>query len=233
MCECPAFDVTTVWCDVYVPLDLGNNLELRPEMSKTARKDEKTQKELPVAFHVGTKVRHTRLLKSMTLKRLADAAGCSESLLSKIENGRANPSLEMIRRVAGALGVTVGGLFAQEHDDEHIVVRAGKRPIMETDQVHRGKGLRLEPLIANVGGHLLECHINHIEPGARSDGNLQHDGEEFGYVLDGSIELTVGGRRFLVKKGDSFCFRSERPHSWRNEGKSIARVLWINTPPSF
>jgi transcriptional regulator with XRE-family HTH domain len=182
---------------------------------------------------VGTKIRHTRLLNALTMKQVADAAGCSESVLSKIENGRANPSLKMIHRIAAALGVTVGRLFAQEDDAEHIVARAGKRPMLETDQVHKGKGLRLEPLIANVAGHLLECHINHIEPGARSDGDLQHDGEEFGYVLEGSIELTVGGRRYLIETGDAFCFRSERPHSWRNRSNVPVKILWINTPPSF
>jgi transcriptional regulator with XRE-family HTH domain len=169
----------------------------------------------------------------MTMKQVATYAGCSESGLSKIENGRANPSLEMVHRIAAALGITVGGLFAQMDDGEHIVARAGKRPMIETDQVHKGKGLRLEPLIANVAGHLLECHINHIEPGARSDGNLQHDGEEFGYLLEGCIELTVDGRRYKIEQGDSFCFRSERPHSWRNSSGALAKVLWINTPPSF
>jgi transcriptional regulator with XRE-family HTH domain len=190
-------------------------------------------KGLAAEGRVGTKIRHTRLLNALTMKQVADAAGCSESVLSKIENGRANPSLKMIHRIAAALGVTVGRLFAQEDDAEHIVARAGKRPMLETDQVHKGKGLRLEPLIANVAGHLLECHINHIEPGARSDGDLQHDGEEFGYVLEGSIELTVGGRRYLIETGDAFCFRSERPHSWRNRSKTPVKVLWINTPPSF
>src|ERR1700733_4545680 len=70
---------------------------------------------------VGTKIRHTRLLNALTMKQVADAAGCSESVLSKIENGRANPSLKMIHRIAAALGVTVGRLFAQEDDAEHIV----------------------------------------------------------------------------------------------------------------
>jgi transcriptional regulator with XRE-family HTH domain len=188
---------------------------------------------LDAELRVGTKIRHTRLLNALTMKQVAEAVGCSESVLSKIENGRANPSLKMIHRIAAALGVTVGRLFAQEDDAEHIVARAGKRPMLETDQVHKGKGLRLEPLIANVAGHLLECHINHIEPGARSDGDLQHDGEEFGYMLEGSIELTVAGRRYLIETGDAFCFRSERPHSWRNRSKIPVKILWINTPPSF
>jgi mannose-6-phosphate isomerase-like protein (cupin superfamily) len=52
-------------------------------------------------------------------------------------------------------------------------------------------------------------------------------------MLEGSIELTVGGRRYLIETGDGFCFRSERPHSWRNRSKIPAKILWINTPPSF
>jgi quercetin dioxygenase-like cupin family protein/DNA-binding XRE family transcriptional regulator len=182
---------------------------------------------------IGMRIRHMRLVKAQTLKQLSVAAGCSESLLSKIENGHANPSLKMIHQVAGALGVTVGRLFAQTDGGEGIILRAGERPVLATDQIREGKGLQLEPLIASTMGHLLECHINHIEPGARSAGRIRHEGEEFGYVLEGQVELTVDGRRYTVRQGDSFCFRSEKPHSWRNASVKAARVLWINTPPSF
>ena len=68
----------------------------------------------PLMARIGPKIKHTRLLKGLTLRDLADAAGCSESLLSKIENGRANPSLKMIHRVASALGTPVAGLSAPE-----------------------------------------------------------------------------------------------------------------------
>lgn len=182
---------------------------------------------------VGTKMRHTRLLKGLTLKQLADSAGCSESLLSKIENGRANPSLRMIQRVAYALGITVGELFAQEDDLNHLVARAGRRTMIETDQLRRGQGLTLERLIPYSDGHLLQGNIHHIEPGGGSEGDLEHQGEEFGYVLEGEIELFVAGQKYHVRAGDSFCFRSEHPHSYRNPGRGVARVLWLNTPPTF
>jgi transcriptional regulator with XRE-family HTH domain len=182
---------------------------------------------------IGPKMRHTRLLKGLTLRQLADAAGCSESLLSKIENGRANPSLKMIHRVASALGMPVAGLFQQEGDPESVVLRHGERPVVETDQVRRGEGVRLEAVIPTASGHLLSGYINHIEPGGGSDGDLQHEGEDFGYVLEGDIELKVDGRRYRIGVGDCFHFRSERPHSYRNLGKKTARILWLNTPPTF
>jgi uncharacterized cupin superfamily protein len=105
--------------------------------------------------------------------------------------------------------------------------------VVETDQIRRGEGVQLEALIPNASGHLLSGYINHIEPGGGSDGVIQHEGEEFGYVLEGQIELSVGGRRYRIGEGDSFHFRSERAHSYRNVGKKKARILWLNTPPTF
>ena len=62
---------------------------------------------------------------------------------------------------------------------------------------------------------------------------LVHSGEEIGYVLEGEIELTVDGHKYRAKMGDSFHFRSELPHGYRNVGPTPARILWINTPPTF
>jgi transcriptional regulator with XRE-family HTH domain len=189
--------------------------------------------DLPADVRVGLKIRHMRLLKGLTLNQLAEAAGCSESLVSKIENGRANPSLRMIHRLAVAFGMPVAGFFELQSEPYGIVLRHGERPVIEIDQVRRGDGIQLEALIPSTGGNLLEGYINHIEPGGGSDGELQHEGEEFGYVLDGQIELTVSGQTYQIGSGDCFHFRSERPHSYRNTGPTTARILWINTPPTF
>ncbi len=182
---------------------------------------------------IGPKMRHTRLLKGLTLKQLAETADCSESLLSKIENGRANPSLKMIHRVASALGMPVAGLFQNDGDPESVVLRKGERPVVATDQIRTGHGVQLEAIIPSSSGHLLSGYINHIEPGGGSEGEVHHDGEEFGYVLEGEIELKVDGRKYAVGPGDCFHFRSEKPHSYRNPGAKPARVLWLNTPPTF
>ena len=184
-------------------------------------------------IRVGLKMKHTRLLKGLTLKQLAELAECSESLLSRIENGNANPSIKMMHRVALALGMPVSGLFQENVDSSDVVMRHGERPTVGTDQVRRGKGSKLEALIPSGRVNLLSGYINDIEPGGGSEGLLQHEGEEFGYVLDGEIELTVGNRSYQLREGDSFYFRSERPHSYINNRKKVARVLWINTPPSF
>src|SRR5262245_63483162 len=96
---------------------------------------------------IGPKIRHTRLLKGLTLRDLADAAQCSESLLSKIENGRANPSLKMIHRIASALGTPVAGLFQHGGEAGDIVLRRGQRTVIEKDQVQRGEGVQIQTVV--------------------------------------------------------------------------------------
>jgi transcriptional regulator with XRE-family HTH domain len=102
------------------------------EKTMTADKATARQADLPV-IEIGTKIRFTRRLRSLTLKEVAAATGCSESLLSKIENGHASPSLKMLQRLTHALGLTVGQLFAQEANPDDIVMRAATRVAFDTE----------------------------------------------------------------------------------------------------
>jgi transcriptional regulator with XRE-family HTH domain len=185
----------------------------------------------PVAF--GVRLRHARMVRGITLKELAVEADCSESMLSKIENDRATPSFGALHRIATALGTNISELYAPANGSgERIVSRASERPVLMTDNLRTGKGLKLERLIPYSREHLLQGNIHHIAPGGGSEA-IAHVGEEIGYVLDGEIELVIDGRRLRAVKGDSFHFRSELRHAYRNVGKRIACVLWINTPPTF
>ncbi len=85
----------------------------------------------------------------------------------------------------------------------------------------------------SVDGQSLEGNIHVVSPGATNGGEINHIGEEVGYVLEGEFELTVGSTTYHLKAGDSFFFRSELPHSYRNPGEAAARVLWVNSPPTF
>ena len=182
---------------------------------------------------LGTAIRHARLTLGIRLQDVAGKAGCSESLVSKIENGRALPSLTTLHRIADALQTTVGRLCAAPDARGGTVSRRGERPVVQVDPVRRGEGISLERLIPYGAAHLLQGNIHIISPGGSSDGSLSHEGEEVGFVIEGTLELTVGGETFLLQAEDSFSFRSEQPHSYRNPGTRQARVIFINTPPSF
>ena len=72
-----------------------------------------------------------------------------------------------------------------------------------------------------------------IGPGGSSQEMPPHEGEEFGYVLSGSVMLRLGERKFRVKTGGSLCIHPTAAHCLINTGKRPARVLWVSTPPSF
>ena len=167
------------------------------------------------------------------MKDVASAAGCSESLISKIENNKVVPSLHVLHRICEFLNVPLGDLLASTAEEERVVTRAHERYVVSIDPLRRGTGIRLERLVPYAKGHLLQGNIHVIAPGGSSDGEITHSGEEVGYVISGAIELTVGGQAHVVSAGDSFYYRSELPHGYRNPGMTEARVLFVNTPPSF
>lgn len=182
---------------------------------------------------LGMGLRHARRMRGMRLKDLAAAAGCSESMLSKIETGSVIPSLNLLRRIVGALDVSILGLFGAADAAERMVHRAGSRPKVNVGRAGALPSVMLELLMPRGEGVMLEANIHTVNPGGSSAGPTNHVGEEFGYVLEGALELTVDGEAVTIGRGDSFYFRSERPHSYRNLGDVPARVLWVNTPPTY
>lgn len=185
-----------------------------------------------MSTRLGTKLRHRRKVLGLTLSTVAKTAGCSESMVSKIETDRVNPSLTMLRRLAAALEINVAKLFA-DAPIEGVVSRHGERPLIDTDALRRGDQVSLERLIPYHDGALLQANIHIIGPGGASDGQITHVGEEMGYLLEGQLELSVGDRTYLIQPGDSFHFNSDLPHGYRNPGAVVAKVLWVNTPPTF
>jgi transcriptional regulator with XRE-family HTH domain len=188
---------------------------------------------VPKEVRIGARLKHARMVRGLTLKKVADAAKCSESFISKLENDKASPSFTMLHRLTAILGANASALFAADDSFGNVVSHPGARPVILTDRLRIGKGIRLERLIPYLHSFLLQGNIHHVAAGGGSGGNIVHSGEEVGYVLDGEIELTVDGRRYRAKAGDSFHFRSELPHGYRNVGAKPARVIWINTPPIF
>ena len=182
---------------------------------------------------LGLRLRMARRTKGWTMKQLAEAAGCSESLLSKIENGRNLPSLPLLHRLVQVLDTNIGWLFGDRASQRNIVFRAGQRPVIALDPQHRGEGIALERVIPFSEMHLLQCNIHHIAEGGSSAGPIAHDGEEVGYVLAGRIELIVDGKSHRLAAGDAFVFRSDRQHAYRNIGDEAASIFWVNTPPTF
>jgi transcriptional regulator with XRE-family HTH domain len=184
-------------------------------------------------FAIGTRLRHARLMRGSRMKDVADAAGCSESLVSKIENNKLNPSLQVLNKLCSVLKIDLADLFNSQNEDYPVVTRAGQRSVIEVDPLRRGHGILMERVIPYAKGHLLQSNIHVVAPGGSSFGLISHEGEEVGYLIAGEIELFVGDKAYQLSAGDTFCFRSEVGHGYSNRSTAEARILFVNTPPTF
>lgn len=184
-------------------------------------------------FRIGARLKHARLLNHMRLKDVAARSGCSESMLSKIENDLASPSLTTLHRLCKSLDLSVSDLLSNNAVDPWVILRPGDRHTIGHTKALGAEGVSAEILVPSAEGRLLEGFLVVIEPGGNTNGVLQHQGEEVGFVIEGQLELTISGTATLLNAGDSFYFPSDLPHSYRNPGKTRMRAVWINTPPTF
>ncbi|EGD59945.1 putative transcriptional regulator [Novosphingobium nitrogenifigens DSM 19370] len=185
-----------------------------------------------VGARLGQQIRALRRDRGLTLAHLAETTGLSLGLVSQIERGLSEPSVKALHLLASALGVTVGWFFRDDGEREDtlpesdLIVRRGARRT-----IGYAGGIVDELLSPSLDGQL-ELLLCRIAPGSGAD-PYAHAGEEAGYVVAGTLELTVEGHTHVLTAGDSFGFRSMRPHSYRNPTRQETVVIWAVTPPSF
>jgi transcriptional regulator with XRE-family HTH domain len=184
---------------------------------------------------LGPRLRHARIARAMRLADLAAASGCSESLISKIENRKTTPSLNTLHNLTKGLGITIATLLSDETASNGIVMREGHRPVLSRIGLggYGVDGLETELLIPFGADSTLQATLLRVQPGARSDGLRQHEGDEVGYIVSGEVTLTVDDDNYFLKSGDAFFFSSMRPHGIANPGESVAMIVWVNTPPTL
>ena len=178
---------------------------------------------------LGESVRRLREERGFSLKKLADEAGVSESFISQVERGVANPSVASLRRIAEALSTSVAALFEGPPEIPRLM-RAADRPRL-THPKRRWKDFLLTPESAKR----LQVILSVIEPGSGSGKEpYTHDSdEECVIVLKGELEFGVGQETYMLHEGDSLTFESRIPHWNRNPSATKTEVLWILTPPSY
>jgi transcriptional regulator with XRE-family HTH domain len=178
---------------------------------------------------VGERLRVIRGLRRCTLRTVADRAGVSESFLSQVERGRASASIASLRRIAGALGVSVADLFEPGGPPRPRVLRRDERPALAFGVLGRKLLLTPRPL------HHLEVFVGELDRGGSTgpEPYAHGDSEELFVVLSGSVRLELGGELHELERGDSIDYRSSTPHRIANTGDGLAEVMWIISPPSY
>lgn len=177
------------------------------------------------AIAMGMRLRQLRTGRGLSLAEAANAVGISIGFLSAIERSQMSASVSTLRKLAHFYKLNILDFFEPAAANPYLV-----RP-QDRKKLQAGPGVRMDLLA--WGNTVMEPHLFTVAPGAGSGDSYTHEGEEFLYVLRGSLSISLDGQDYQLKSGDSFYFESNTPHVWRNAGKTEAVVLWINTPPTF
>lgn len=203
-------------------------------MSKTARENTGTETKVGemAPEKIGAEIRDLRKARRMTIKEFSLVTSISIGHLSEIERGLATPSIKALHDIAKALGVTIGwflhNMDGNDAKEQQYIVRADNRRTLRFSS-----GVTDELLSPNLRGQL-ELLISRFPPGAvGAEDPYEHQGEEAGLILSGSLEMWIGDECFMLNEGDSFTFPSTTPHRYRNPGDTETVVVWAITPPSY
>ena len=188
-------------------------------------------------FNVGNKIRNLRKQKKMNAKELAQDAGISYGMLSLLESGSTQGSVETLRKIAKVLDTTLAHLFTNDNsineiitDESMIIVRKDKRrKISFPDPLYT-----CELLVPNLQGDI-EFLLVHLEAQRITNDILPHTkgGEECNYVLKGEIVITLQANEYVLAEGDCIRFNPEIPHKIENKTDQQASYLSVITPVSF
>jgi transcriptional regulator with XRE-family HTH domain len=178
---------------------------------------------------IGRSLREARRRQGMTLRAVADRAGVTESFLSQVERDIASPSIATLRRIATALGTSIGTLLDSAGPHAHLV-RHGDRKVVNYP------GLRARDAFLTEGQNArLQVIESLIEPGGGTgaEAYAHESDEECLIVLEGCLELWVGDETYRLEAGDAVRYPSRVAHRNQNPGPQPARVMFVLTPPSF
>jgi transcriptional regulator with XRE-family HTH domain len=178
---------------------------------------------------IGKKIRELREAKNLKMKDLSAMVECTPSLISQLERGKTDPSISMLKKIARALNVNIVDFFMNSTHDEDVVTRTSDR----IDIQLKKWDARIQSLVKKTTNKKMQPFFTVVKSGGGSHGIYSHDGEEFGFVLKGELELMVNDKIHTVRENESFYFSSTIPHNWGNRGKEDAVVIWVITPPTF
>ena len=173
---------------------------------------------------IGNKLKELRVLKGLTQEELADRSELSKGFISQLERNLTSPSITTLMDILQCLGTSIGEFF-NEAPDEQIVF--GKQDyFVKEDTEYKNE---IKWIIPNAQKNTIEPIYLTLQASTCPD--TPHEGEEFGYVLQGAVSIHLGNKTYKAKKGESFYYTADKTHFLSS--KNGATLIWVSSPPSF
>ncbi|MEN3186746.1 MAG: cupin domain-containing protein [Atribacterota bacterium] len=174
---------------------------------------------------IGSRIKQERLKYGLTLEEVAKATGLSAGFLSLLENGKINPSVKSLVRLCSFFSIHLASLFEEESNDQVVFLFPKEKQIeinLDKNQTIRflfPKKSFIEPVLVTLQPHFVTQDFT------------THKGIEFGYVIEGTIEVHIKDYGVIkCHEGDSIIYSSETPHKLQNSTDKVAIGLWIGLP---
>jgi len=183
-----------------------------------------------IKYRFGEKMRQIRDRRGLTMKKVAEKAGVSESLISQIERNKVSPSIDTLLTISEILEIDFEYLFSDFHKEKKVnIIHAHERRIITTGKVRYEQ---LSVIYDKNEDHTIEAFLFIIKPGgSKGEKEYGHIGKELGVILEGEGKLEYGDKEYYLQEADSISFSSNIPHKMINTGKVDLRAIWISTPP--
>ena len=190
------------------------------------------------ALNLGKKIKNLRKLRGFTLQAVSDLTGLSKPLLSQIENNIAAPPIATLIKISSALGVKISHFFQDEAMDHSRIAVVRKNERFEVRKLSHHNyssdiGYRYQSLAYPMAEKQMEPFIAEIED--RKDTELlynNHVGEEFMFVLEGTLEFRTARQNHVITAGDAIYFDSSISHAVRGVGGPAKILVIVFTPRS-
>jgi transcriptional regulator with XRE-family HTH domain len=182
-------------------------------------------------YNIGEKIRTLRLRKKMGLVELGQHTGLSAALLSKLERGKLFPTLPALLRIALVFSVGLEFFFREERKNTVAIVRRGERQRFPDKPATNDVSYFFESLDFSATEKKINAYYADFQPIAPEKVRIHfHPGFEFLYLINGQLAIKVGNEEYALEEGDSICFCSSVPHSYRRTGKKLCDgvVVTIN-----
>lgn len=171
---------------------------------------------------IGKKIKDLRIEKRLTLKDVADKTGLSASFLSQVERSKSSITLQSLSKISDALDVSRSYFFADEQDASEIF-----RSKTEHNLNFHKSNFVYQSLLGNVSNPIFEPMLVVLLPNEESVSTSTHRGQEFVYVLEGTLTVLIGDEETEIEPGDSFHIDSTTPHTWFNKTPHHVKLLYV------
>ncbi len=175
--------------------------------------------------NLGFKIRELRLKKGLTLKEISEKTKLSISFLSQLEHNKTSATLESFRKISDALNVSPAYFFSESNGKVQSSIVKGT--VSDSDLLKTNKFI-YKDLKGSMENPLFFPILVILNPGDNRGSNITHKGQEYLFVLEGSLTVLIDKEKYKLDSNDSIFLDATNPHYWQNNTDSPVKFLCIS-----